>query len=86
MACGTICVHAARRVPAELVAHQVWPAPMHIATCSVFALFAWLCARLITTVLAALPCLHVMLQHTSRSSTGLLRTGAVGRVAGMKGL
>jgi len=57
VACGTICVHTARRVPAELVAHQVWPAPMHIATCSVFALFAWLHARLITTVLAAMRCM-----------------------------
>ncbi len=27
VACGTICVHTAPRVPAELVAHQVWPPP-----------------------------------------------------------
>ncbi len=69
VACGTICVHTARREPAELVAHQVWPAPMHIATCSVFALFAWLHARLITTVLSAMPCM-VGTTHAMQSRPG----------------
>ncbi len=50
-------MHAARRLPAELVAHQVWPASMHIAACSVFALFAWLHTRLVTAVLAGMPCM-----------------------------